>query len=141
MPATLQLGIDNALPYGAGAGNLVFGTSGSASVPTFDLNGHNAQINGLSSSNALAVVDNKSGSGTYTLTVGNNNATATFAGTIKNSSGTLAFVKTGNGTETLAGANTYTGGTTVGGGTLQLSGGGTLGSSSGAWRSTAARST
>ena len=42
------------------------------------------------------------------------------------------WVKAGDGTLTLAAANTYTGGTTVNEGTLQLSGSGTLGGVSGA---------
>jgi outer membrane autotransporter protein len=46
--------------------------------------------------------------------------------------GTGGIIKQGLGTLTLSGANTYSGGTVVGGGALQLSGSGTLGSSSGA---------
>ncbi len=47
-------------------------------------------------------------------------------------SGSGALTMSGAGTVTLSGANTYTGGTNVQGGTLQLSGSGTLGASSGA---------
>ena len=39
----LRLGMDNALPYGAGVGNLNFGTSGQNNTATLDLNGHNVQ--------------------------------------------------------------------------------------------------
>jgi autotransporter-associated beta strand protein len=42
-----------------------------------------------------------------------------------------ALTKTGSGTATLSGANSYTGGTTIGAGMLQISGGGTLGVSAG----------
>ena len=114
---TLKLGADNALPHGAGKGNLVFGTSANNNTPTLDLNGHNARINGLSGS-SNAVIDNKSGTGTYTLTVGDNDQGGTFGGVIKNTSGTLALTKTGSGTLTLTGANTFTGAVAVNGGTL-----------------------
>jgi autotransporter-associated beta strand protein len=57
---------------------------------------------------------NDSSSGT-TYSVGWNNANATFAGTIKND-GTTTFVKSGAGTWTLTGANSWSGGTTINGG-------------------------
>jgi autotransporter-associated beta strand protein len=63
------------------------------------------------------------------------NANGTFAGTIADggsyggSGGSLALA---GGTETLTGVNTYTGGTVVWAGTLQLSGAGTLGAATGA---------
>ena len=119
--ALLQAGVTNALPYGAGTGNVVFATD-TAGTETLDLHGFSTQINGLSSTAgtgaANAIVTNSSGTGTYTLTLGNNNATGTFNGIIKSTSGTLALTKTGAGQETLTGANTYTGTTTVSGGTL-----------------------
>ncbi len=62
--------------------------------------------------------------GTATLTVGNATSTV-FSGTIGGSGG---LVKTGTGTLILAGANTYTGGTAIDGGTLQLGNGGAFGS-------------
>ena len=116
---TLALGIDNALPYGTSAGNVVFGTSANANTATLNLNGHNAQINGLSGS-ANAIVDNTV-AGTYVLTVGNNNQTSTFAGVIKNTAGKVALTKTGSGILILTGTNTYTGNTTVNGGILDIS--------------------
>jgi autotransporter-associated beta strand protein len=119
--AILKLGINNALPYGAGKGNVVFGTSANSNTATFDLNGHNARINGLTGS-ANAIIDNRSGTGTYTLTLGDNNQNGTFSGVIKNTAGSLALTKTGSGTLTLSGANTYSGPTTVNTGTLNLTG-------------------
>ena len=125
--ANLKMGAVNALPFGAGVGNVVVGYQASYScVPTLDLNGYNTSINGLTNSTANALVDNSS-STTATLTVGNNNATSTFSGVIKNSgSGGLSLTKTGTGTLTLSAANTYTGNTTISAGTLALSGGGSI---------------
>ncbi len=55
--------------------------------------------------------------GSGTLTVGGNNASTTFSGGI---SGTGGLVKEGSGTLLLMGSNSYTGGTSVTGGILQL---------------------
>ena len=52
----LQVGANNALPFGANAGNLVFGSNGT-NTAVLDLNGHNVQINGLSGG-TNAIVDN-----------------------------------------------------------------------------------
>jgi autotransporter-associated beta strand protein len=51
---------------------------------------------------------------------------ATISGIVSSTS-TTAFVKVGDGTLTLTGANTYTGGTNVNAGTLQIGSGGTVG--------------
>jgi len=55
----------------------------------------------------------------------------TYGNGIADGSGSLGVVKLGTGTLVLSSANTYTGGTTISAGTLQLSGSGTLGSTSG----------
>ncbi len=115
---TLALGIDNALPYGTGFGNVVFGTTTNANTATLNLNGHNAQINGLTG-NTNAIIDNTI-AGSYVLTVGNNNGGGIFAGVIKNTAGTVALIKTGSGSVTNSGANSYTGNTTVNGGILSI---------------------
>ncbi|MEI7563970.1 MAG: autotransporter-associated beta strand repeat-containing protein, partial [bacterium] len=60
-----------------------------------------------------------------TLTLGGDNTTTEYAGII---SGTHGITKTGSGIQTLSGNNTYTGTTTVNGGSLQLGSGGTSGS-------------
>ncbi|QOZ24619.1 autotransporter domain-containing protein [Bradyrhizobium sp. CCBAU 51753] len=75
------------------------------------------------------------GSGTYyigggnTLIVGGNNLSSTVSGLIADfdpcgcigpTSGSGTLVKTGSGTLTLAGANTYTGGTTISGGVIEV---------------------
>ncbi len=52
---------------------------------------------------------------------------STFSGVIQNGSGTTALTLNGPGTQVLAGSNTYTGGTTITAGTLQVGNGGNSG--------------
>ncbi len=104
---TLTLGAANQISNGAGKGNLIV-TGG-----TFRMGGFSETINGLSGN---GTVDGFSG--TPTLTVGDNDATSNFSGVIRNTAGTLALTKTGNGTLTLSGNNTYGGATTISSGTL-----------------------
>jgi autotransporter-associated beta strand protein len=74
-------------------------------------------IAGLTGSNGI--VQTATGAGTYTLNV-NNAVDNSFGGVLRNNTGVLALTKSGNGTLTLTGANTYTGTTTISGGTLKL---------------------
>ena len=99
---TLKMGAANVLPNGSGKGNVVLNG-------TLDLNGTAQVINGLSGSGG--VVDNIGG-GAGILTVGSNDITSTFSGTIQNTSGSLALVKTGVGSFTFGGTNTFSGGFT-----------------------------
>ena len=63
----------------------------------------------------------KSGTGATNLTLGNaNNLSGAFSGVIQNPSGSIALVKNGTGTQTLSGTDTYSGGTTINAGILQL---------------------
>ena len=107
------------------AGTLEVGAAGA--IPTnnvtdngsLDLNAISTTIDGLS---GAGTVDTVAG-GTPTLTVGINGGGGTLSGVIQNSSGTLSLAKVGAGTEILSGGYTYSGTTTVAGGTLGLSSG------------------
>ena len=107
---TLQLGSATALYSGAATGNATVNG-------TLDLNGNNAGIGGLTGTGSVT----SSASGSMALTVGVDNATTTFSGTLAGGSGTVALVKSGSGTLTLAGTNSYTGGTIVNAGMLTAS--------------------
>jgi autotransporter-associated beta strand repeat len=98
---TLQAGADNVL-----SPNSPIYLSGGA---VLDLAGHNETITGLNSTYSSSQV--KLGAGTLILTSSSN-----FGGVI---SGTGSLIVTG-GTHVLYGANTYTGGTTIQAGTLQI---------------------
>src|SRR5207302_1033399 len=79
-------------------------------------------INGLNSSGTATTAFVDGVSGTPTLTLGDGNASASFAGTVRNTAGTLSVTKIGTGSQILAGANTYTGTTTVSAGQLGVTG-------------------
>ncbi|MEE4452981.1 autotransporter domain-containing protein [Novosphingobium resinovorum] len=106
LAGTLSLGDDNAL----GTGTLAM-----SEFTTIDLTG-----NGMTIGNAITV----SGDPTINVATG---VTATVAGTISDGTEPGDIVKTGGGTLIFTGNNTYSAGTTVSGGTLQLGDGGTSG--------------
>ncbi len=89
-----------------------------ASGGTLNLASFNQSIGSLAGAGSVAL-------GAATLTTGNDNTSTTFSGTI---SGSGSLIKVGTGTLTLAGANAYTGGTTLAGGTLSLANNQALGS-------------
>lgn len=100
-------------------------TSGSLTVNggTLDLNGTNQSVGGLSGSGGT-ILNNSTGTA-KTLTVGTGGGTGSYAGVIADhaaGTGTLALTKTGAGSQTLTGANTYTGATTVNAGSLFVNG-------------------
>ena len=88
-----------------------------------DMASHSDTINGLS---GAGTVDNTTASTTSVLTVGGDDADCDFNGTIQNSAGTLCLAKTGAGTLSLSGTNTYTGSTAVGAGVLEVADTGSL---------------
>lgn len=111
-----------------GAGGLTLDRSGGALADTtavtvgagatLTLN-HSDTVGSIAGAGAIAL-------GANTLTAGGDNSSTTMSGVISGTTG--ALVKTGTGTLTLSGANTYTGSTTVrGGGTLSVAGAGNLG--------------
>ncbi|MEZ0388731.1 MAG: beta strand repeat-containing protein, partial [Verrucomicrobium sp.] len=88
------------------------------------LNGFSGNIGSLSGS---GTVENNHASTAVVLTAGANNQSTTFSGVLRNGGvGTLGLTKTGNGTLTLTGLNTYTGPTVVNRGTLLVGTGGSL---------------
>jgi len=124
----LQLGADNALP----AGTVVDVDSSSANEDSiFDLNGHVQTIGGLARTNAggglgLSSVTNTSATAA-TLTLAVAAGSQTYSGVIQDGAGLVNIVKSGAGTQTLSGANQYSGSTTVSAGALIFSGNNTLG--------------
>jgi autotransporter-associated beta strand protein len=85
---------------------------------TVRLNGFDQTVAGITGFSGT--IEN-GGAANATLTAGGNNLSTTYSGTIRNGSGggSLALTKTGSGTLTLSGSNSYTGGTTVSAGILR----------------------
>jgi autotransporter-associated beta strand protein len=77
-------------------------------------------LGGLTGSGALPLTN--ASSQAVVLSVGNNNANATYSGVLSGGNGS-GLIKIGTGTEVLSGNNTFTGGTTISNGTLQLGAG------------------
>jgi autotransporter-associated beta strand protein len=116
----LQAGANGCIPSGSGKGDLIVAKNADAiNVGTFDVNGFSVSCNGLSGD---GIIDNNSTT-VGTLTAGNNNVTSTFSGTIQSTKGGLNLTKAGTGTLTLLGNSTYSGTTTINGGTLVAFGG------------------
>ena len=94
-----------------------------------ELNGHSQTLSGISG-DANAVIEgllNNTGLNTDSLLTVNNSSDCTFLGVIRNSlqgtgTGKVNLLKTGTASLILGGTNTYTGSTTVSGGTLQVTG-------------------
>lgn len=118
--------IVNAGTLQAGASNAFSGTSAFTvnAGATLALNGFDQKVASLAGSGDVAL-------GSAALTFNGLNwlestLSSTFSGTISGTGGKL--LKQGNGTLTLTGTNTYTGGTTINAGTLAINNGDALGS-------------
>src|SRR5271157_4787259 len=107
--------------------NAIPAASPAPANPTLDLNGFNNTIGSLSGTGIVL----NNGAATATLTVGNDNTSTTFGGVLEDGTSVLQLAKIGGGTLTLTGANTYTGGTMISAGILQIGNGGTTGSIAG----------
>jgi outer membrane autotransporter protein len=131
--------INNGGTGGGSGGSTLFVDSSDGGTARAITNGNGSfDISGLATGGMG--IGSIEGSGNYflgskTLTVGGNNLSTTVSGVIQDggsAGGTGgSLVKVGTGTLTLTGANTYSGGTTISAGTLQLGNGGTAGSIAG----------
>jgi fibronectin-binding autotransporter adhesin len=113
---TVRLGNDSAL----GRGGLTLDGG------TLDLAGRSLLVTSLSGSTGGVVTSSTAGAYVFTSS---QSANTSFAGTLQNGAGEMAFVKSGSGTLSLTGSNSYTGGTTLNAGTLALAHGSALGTS------------
>jgi fibronectin-binding autotransporter adhesin len=93
-----------------------------------DMNGRSEALNGFQ---GAGTVRNTVASTTSTLYVGANNAGLIFTGILEDGLGKLEFVKLGTGTQTLGGANTYTGVTEIRAGAITITNTSALGSTVG----------
>jgi fibronectin-binding autotransporter adhesin len=119
------LGGTNDLGTGVTAANLTVNLGGNLDLSDQGANSRNTEIFALSG--AGNITNGSTGTGTATLTVSGSTYNSIFSGVIKN--GSTAFValsKTGGSLLSLSGVNTYTGATTISGGTLAVIGSGSI---------------
>jgi len=109
----LRLNQQDQIPNGAGFGNVLLLPQDASNLGVLDMNGKSDTINGLSGTGS--VVNKVIANGA--LTVGDNDASSTFDGLLEDN---VDLVKTGSGTLTLNGANTFSGFTRIDGGTIVL---------------------
>src|SRR5262249_36526669 len=119
---TLQAGTTNAFSANS-AYTLNTGT-------TLELGGFNQAIGSLASARGARTMTNTCPAAA-TLTTGADNTSTTFSGGIQGGGGVTGLSQAGERTLTLTGDSTYTNGTTISAGTLQLGSGGTIGSVTG----------
>ena len=85
-----------------------------------DLNGYSPTVGGLWGNGTITT---SAGTSALTVTTDPYCGNSEFDGVIQNGAGTVSLTKIGTCTFTMTGQNTYTGGTTINAGTLDLSGG------------------
>ena len=102
-----------------------------ASGATLQFNGDSGYTQETIGSLAGAGNVTNTGGAVVNLIAGGDNTSTTFSGTITNTTNALNVQKTGTGTWTLSGANSYTGTTAVNAGILNLQNGSALGSTAG----------
>ncbi len=128
-PAVVQLGIDNAIPT---ASKLIWGFNANGNGGTIDLNGHNQTVSSLwtqFSANQSVITNN--GVGLSTLTISGSDSPGPFGMPIQDGGGggKIALVRSGTGTTILTSlSNSYSGGTSILGGTLSINADQNLGS-------------
>lgn len=100
------------LPSGAEKGSVTVATGA-----VLDLYGNSHTINGLNGGGTITTTINTA----RTLTIGNGDASGTFSGALtQGPSQTLALTKIGAGTQRLSGSSSYSGGTNLRGGALNV---------------------
>ena len=125
---TLIAQLNNSL----GTGNLVMNNATAYTTAAVDFTSAAPTVSSIASSGAglnTIVLGNLSNASSTSLTVGSDNTSTTFAGSIVDAGASPAngqLVKTGSGTLTLSGTNTYTGGTSVLAGALAATQAGAL---------------
>lgn len=105
-------------------------TIGDANGDTATVDASGGTVGTLSFTSGGAIAFGNTNAHTLTLT-GSNTGNNTFSPTIGDNTGATSLIKSGGGTWVLSGANTYTGGTTVSNGLLQLNSSSALGSVNG----------
>lgn len=115
--AAVHLGAANTLPSAAFLAVGILGIGGDC---IFDLNGFNQQVAGLTGDPVGIVLNNGGQTATLTLNLSTNNQT--YSGVIQDGANSVAIVKNGTYTQVFSNAFTYSGPTTINGGSLRLVG-------------------